>query len=213
MRQILVISAIIAVIQTSSAQIIRSYGIKAGAVLAGQHWDYSPSSPLAGIDIADQMRWGLDVGCFIEWLDTPTFTLITEAHYLQRGFREELPATSPASPDGIWTQVLTPRLDYLSIPLLMKARIDFASVSPYLLSGPRYDVLLSKNPDGYDLVIDQIKDYDWGLAFGAGIVYDLSPCFDVGAEFRYDLSFQDIYKTNILTVRNHSMQFQAYIAF
>jgi len=213
MRRILVLIAVYCFVLSADAQPLRSYGIKAGAVLAGQHWRYSSFFPPPGVTIADQMRWGLDVGLFLEWLDNPTFTLITEFHYLQRGFREELPGSSAASPELMGTTVLSPRLDYLSIPLLMKFRIDFPPFSPYVLAGPRYDILMNTNPDNFEAVLDDIKGYDWGMTLGIGIVYDVSPEYDIGAEFQYDLSFQDIYNTEILTVRNHSMQFLLFAAF
>ena len=213
MRQILVVIAIVTLIHAADAQIVKSYGIKAGAVLAGQDWEYSPSSPLAGLDIADQMRWGVDVGCFVEWFDNPTFSLVTEVHYAQRGCQDEVVVRSTSHPEGIGTKILSPRLDYLSLPLLLKARLDFVPVSPYLLAGPRFDVLLGKHPDGFDLVINQIKDHDWGITLGAGIAYDISSGYAIGAEFRYELSLQDIYETDMLTVRNHSMQFLTFVAF
>jgi opacity protein-like surface antigen len=213
MRLIFVVAASLAIASASSAQLFQSYGIKAGPVLAGQHWDYAPSSPLAGLDIADQMRWGIDVGCFVEWFDHPTLSLLTEVHYVQRGFRDEYAVTSPTSPEIIGTEVLTPRLDYLSMPLLLKARLDYASVSPYVLAGPRFDILLNKNPDNFDLIVDKFKKYDWGLTLGGGIAFEAFPGYDIGAEFRYELSLQDIYRTDMLTVRNHSMQFLAYVAF
>ena len=38
MKQILVVIATVTLIHTADAQLIKSYGIKAGAVLAGQDW-------------------------------------------------------------------------------------------------------------------------------------------------------------------------------
>jgi hypothetical protein len=98
-------------------------------------------------------------------------------------------------------------VDYLSVPVLAKVRLSFPAITPYLIAGPRADLLLSKKGDGFDAVIDKFKSTDVGGTFGLGV--ELHTLLPVGllAEIRYNPSFRDAFKNEFLSVRNHSFDF------
>jgi hypothetical protein len=209
MKSILLSTAFCFLLQTSEAQLIRSYGIKAGAVIAGQDWKYSS----LGFTIADKMRWGFDIGCFVEWLDISTVSIVSELHYVQKGFKDEIIVTTAASPEGVGTKELTPRIDYLSIPILVKLRMDLPSFSPYILGGPRYDILITTKPEGYDVVLNYLRKSDMGITFGGGFECSIIPDVLLGLEYRYSMSLVDVYSTEVLKVRNRSMELLVFVDF
>jgi opacity protein-like surface antigen len=209
MKTIFLSIAFCFLIQTSEAQLIRSYGIKTGAVIAGQDWKYSS----LGFTVADKMRWGFDFGCFVEWLNIPTVSIVSELHYVQKGFKEEVNVTTAASPDVVGTKELTPRVDYLSIPLLVKCRMDLPSFSPYVIVGPRYDVLITTKPEGFDVVLNHLRKSDIGITFGGGFECSIMPEVLLGMEYRYSMSLDDVYSTEVLKVRNRSMEFLLFVGF
>jgi opacity protein-like surface antigen len=178
-------------------------------VLASQTWDYGT---LAN-DLDTESRWGVDAGVFVEWLTMPVFSISSELHYMQKGMKLSILLTSEQDPEG-WGEYLTrsPRVDYLSALVLAKARLLDHGVSPYLLAGPRLDVLLQTKGDGFELVLDRFRETDVGVTVGAGIEVNASDAVALGAEFRYSPSLSDGYSSG-LTVRNSSMEFLVVVGF
>ena len=191
---------------TSEAQLVKAYGVKAGAVTAGQDWKYSGFSS----SIANNMRWGIDIGGYIEWLNIPVVSIVSELHYVQKGFKDEFIMTSQTGPDPIGTYEVTPRIDYLSIPILVKLRMDLPSFSLYIIVGPRYDIMLSSDADFFGPTFTKS---DMGITAGGGLESTLIPGMIIGLEFQYSMSLQDIYSTDLLKVRNQSMEFLLVVGF
>ena len=185
------------------AQLVRSYGLKAGTAAANQNWEYA-SLP-ASLDT--RTRWGLDIGAFVEWLNMPTFSVLSEVHYVQKGFKTEIPVTTEQFPEGNGTYLsFSPVVHYLSIPIMAKGRIDIGSATVYGFAGPRVDVLLSEQGDAFDAVVKNFKGSEFGASLGVGLETAQLGHFVVGLEFRYSPTFQDSYSTSLLSVRNRSME-------
>jgi hypothetical protein len=187
----------------AEAQLIRSLGVKAGASAASQDWLYADRD----ISVDALTRWGLDIGGFIEWFNIPVFSLSSEVHYIQKGFREELPVTSAESPDSHGMLLtLSPRVDYLSVPILAKCRFDLGSSSLYILAGPRVDFLLSTKDAGFGEVLSNFKSREFGATVGLGYEATKLGPLTIGAEVRYSPTLQDSFSTNLLSVRNRSLE-------
>ncbi len=183
-------------------QLTRGWGIKVGAVSATESWDYT-----ADINFEADRRWGLDLGAYVEFLDVPVISVLGEVHYIQKGFSQTLPVTTTAQPLGTGEFItMKPRVDYLSIPVLAKLRFDLGLVSPYIIAGPRFDFLLSKDTEGYGDVLDNFKSQDVGISVGAGAEVALPILPALLAEFRYSPSFSEAYNSNLLTVKNESFE-------
>ncbi len=204
MKSKFVIAFLLIIQSAGSAQIIRTIGVKGGAVSATQSWDYA--SPFTGFDT--ERRWGIDIGVFVEWLNLPVFSLSSEVHYIQKGMKLSLPITTEQNPDGTgeyWTR--SPRVDYLSVPVLAKVRFLDAQLSPYIVAGPRVDFLLQTKGDGFEVVLDKFEKVDFGTTVGVGIEIKSFELVQLGIEFRFSPSFNDGYSSTYTKVRNSSMEF------
>jgi opacity protein-like surface antigen len=211
MKKIILIAAIGLLYYSSEAQLIRGYGIKAGTVGAGQDWTYAGF--LSG-SMDTKTRWGIDAGGYVEWLDIPFVSFLTECHYIQKGFKISIPVTTLAFPEGTGEyQERFPQMNYVSIPIMAKVRMSMPLFTPYIIGGIHYDILLSTSGDGFDEVIKNTKNYDTGVTIGAGVESNVLPKITVGLEFRYSPSVMDIYSTDNLKVRNHSVEVLGYVGF
>lgn len=203
MKSTVIILLTLLIQATSHSQAIRNIGVKLGGVAANQSWTYSsiPSLPT-------ERRWGIDVGVFIEWFNMPVFSLSSELHFIQRGMKLSLPTITPQDPERTGQLVTrSPRLDYLSLPLLAKASLNDGVFSPYVVAGPRVDFLLQTKGEGFQAVFDKFEKVEFGVSVGAGIDLHAFDKVNLGFEFRFSPSLKDGYSTQFLSVRNTSMEF------
>jgi len=203
MKTKLAIVSLLIIQFSSTAQLVRTVGVKGGAVAAAQSWDLA--SPFS---LDTERRWGIDVGVFVEWLNMPVFSLSSELHYIQKGMKYSLPITTEEFPDGTgeyW--IRSPRVDYLSIPLLGKARIPVEWLSPYVIAGPRVDFLLHTEGEGFEIVLDKFEKIDLGATIGVGLEVKVFDPAQLGIEFRFSPSFKDGYSSPYTKVRNSSLEF------
>lgn len=166
---------------TCTSQDLESYGIKSGACAATQsEWFTSVG-----------YRWGFDAGAYAEWKMSDAVSMSTEVHYIQKGvrfIRGVISETGPGWPGG-WS----PRIDYVALPILVKARLMDAAVSPYLLAGPRADVLVHTDEDGIrNSEFNPLEKTDFGLTIGAGIELHTETAPHLGIEVRYSPSFKEV---------------------
>jgi hypothetical protein len=191
----------VAVSSTAHAQLLRGFGIKVGVTAANQTWDFA-SQP----DPSTDNRWGITASAFVELLRMPYLSLLVEAQYAQKGMSWSGLVATAQNPDGTG-QFITkrPRVDFLSIPILAKMRFGMPLVTPYLIAGPRYDLLLTRHGEGFQAVIDRFKSSELGATFGVGAELAAVLPFDVLIEFRYNASLQDAYDGNSLKVRNRTI--------
>ncbi len=205
--------AIILVILSSltNAQLISSYGMKVGIANASQSWDYSGN--LSTIEIFDKSRIGLDLGIYTELFDFPVISILAEAHYIQKGFKDAIIVTTMDSPDEGETKSFTPRIDYISIPLLAKLRYETNSFIIYGIAGPRFDILIGRNSEAVGAVFDDFKNTDFGGTIGLGLEIPIGGNYRAGGEFRYSPSIQNIFSNGILEVKNKSLEFLVVFGF
>ncbi len=200
-KRIIVLCVVLTTI--SYGQVIRGYGFKLGAVAANQTWQYTNWS----VPPKDY-RWGFAASAYLELFDCVNFSALIEAQYSQKGFSETLPITTESQPDGTGEFItMAPRADYLSLPLLAKVQLPLSDWTPYLLAGPRLDILLSTKADEYSVIFDKLKTPEFGATVGVGVEFTSILPMAVLTEIRYNPSFVDAYSSNFLTVRNRSLDF------
>ena len=190
-------------ISQTEAQLLKSFGAKLAYTSSGQEFDYSS----AGFTLNPDRRNGFGVGLYAEWLNLPIVSVVTEVDYVQRGMVMEYPMTGPESPaEQIGTIMNDNRLDYLSIPILAKATVPMGLVSPYVIAGPRIDLLLGHNDESisYRLLYENFKKTSMGGTVGAGAQLNTILPIDLLLEFRYNFYFTDTYKTDLLKIRNNA---------
>jgi hypothetical protein len=202
-KWLFILAAFVSAASMTHAQLVRGYGIKLGIVAANQSWKYADTPELTTSE-----RWGVTGGVYVELLDLPLVSVVGEIQYTEKGMTFSAPVTTELQPNGTGQFITqSPKVDYLSIPILAKVRLPFPAISPYLIAGPRADLLLSKKGEGFEAVVDKFKSTDVGGTLGLGV--ELHTLLPVGllAEIRYNPSFRDAYKNEFLSVRNHSFDF------
>jgi hypothetical protein len=206
MRKTMLLLALLFVLQPRAgrAQLVASYGIKAGLTSASHNLEYR-LTPAPTI----RRRVGMTAAGFVEWLNLPSVSLITQIEYTQRGMGQDFLVTGPSGPQAIGTRTLFGRLHYLSIPVLVKAQIIFPGLAPYLLAGPRADFLLSTSSDegAFDILYSKMKRSTYGASVGLGIQTSAILPVKLLFEARYNFDLQDSYATDLLNVRNNAFDF------
>lgn len=198
----------------SPAQLIRSYGVKSGIARAAQDWTYSRSSLAYGLTVFDKSRMGLCIGGYVEWFNLPFISIISEIDYVQKGARDEFVVTTAENPDGTGQlKTVTPRIDYLSMPLTGKLRLETAALTFYAFGGPRIDFVVGRNEEGSGSVFRELKSPEFGISVGAGFDIPILFALKIGGEVRYSCSPQYAYSNQYLTVQNKSTEFLLTIAF
>lgn len=211
-KKLMLLFALSAIYCHSHAQLVHSYGVKVGIAQASQNWNYS--GMFTGVTVYQKPRLGLNVGVFVEWLNIPVISVMTEVHYIQKGAEDEYEVRTVQFPEGTGEmRTLSPRIDYLSIPLLAKLRYETPYISLYSFGGPRFDILTGNNNDASGAVFNEFKSSEYGLTFGAGIEVPLITFYRIGCEIRRSYSSQNAFANQVLTVKNNSTELLLTIGF
>ena len=115
--------------------------------------------------------------------------LQVELNYMQRGWREVLPATATSTAADYRRQ-----LDYIEVPLLMHLAFGnkfrgFINLGPQIGYCFRDTEYGTKNPLYTHHYVPIQKPFDWGLAGGLGVYYrtNMIGTFQLEARFNYSL--------------------------
>jgi len=186
-----------------NAQLLRTYGIKVAYTSADQKLEYY----YLGGNLTTLRRDGFNVAIYAEWLNTPIFSIVTQCEYTQRGFGNEIIETSEFGPMEIGSYKLFNRVDYLSIPIFGKITIPMEIIKPYVLIGPRLDYLLGykSGVGGYNVLFDNFSKTIIGASFGVGVDLKGLSTLPILLEGRYNIDLKDSYNTDLLKVRNNSI--------
>jgi hypothetical protein len=193
----------------SQAQLIKGYGLKIGLTSADQKLKYSSFTG------DTKRRIGFNVGGYVEWLDIPFFSVLTEVEYVQRGMGQEFTITTEDSPEGIGKKTLYTRLDYISIPVLAKATLPGTIISPYIVAGPRLDILLGYKSDenAFNDLYGKFKKNIFGGTVGLGAETGSVLPVTLTADVRYNFDFTKSFKNEYLEVSNNAFDFMVGIRF
>ncbi|MBC8395457.1 MAG: PorT family protein [Candidatus Marinimicrobia bacterium] len=192
------------IISVSNAQILNSFGLKIGMVNAKQDWNYS--GMFSGLEVYNETRLGLNIGGYIEWNIFPSICVSSEIHYIQKGAKNKIPSYEYS--DGTGNQIqLTPRLDYLSIPIIFNFHYIVSKLVLYGMIGPKLDLLVGKNEDAVGYVFDELKTSELGYTFGFGVVFGKLGGNNIGLEIRKSRALENAYSNENLTVSNYSTEF------
>jgi hypothetical protein len=206
MKKIIFAVLILSVISfsMSESQLIRGYGLKVGVASTNQNWDWAPVYGTVSTSTAAYQS--LDIGAFIEWLDIPLFSVLTEVQYIRKGSDVTSYHITPFPGSVVFNYAgyLSTRISYLSVPLLAKLRMNGGLLSPYIVAGPRFDFRLSSSNGAFSS--GDLKTIDVGGTFGVGVESASILPIQVGLEFRYSPDFQASYSGPSYTVRNRSLE-------
>jgi hypothetical protein len=179
------------------AGIIASYGIEGGLAVSNVTGD------MFG---ATKSRLAFTAGVQAEWFKSSFVSFITQFKYIPKGYSFELP-NAMILPDGtiqeLGVTTYVHRIDYFSLPVLIRGEYKKYSVMPYLQVGPRVDFNLeSSRIEGLGLVLDYKKIVMGGSA-GAGLNCSIDKKVIVGVSLSYDFDFTKAIQSSSL--KNNSL--------
>lgn len=155
------------------------------------------AGPIGGVNLGNaavedhddtDARTGLAVGGRVEFGVTSPYSLLLEAMYVQKGARFEVSAGPFGDIDAEGD------LDYLEIPLLVKAKFGSSSGHAYAFAGPSLGINL--NSEGrFGSFSDTFKDESAGMVFsgdiGLGAAFRMAKYVWLTGDARYSHAFSD----------------------
>lgn len=134
-------------------------------------------------------------------VDIKTVTSYHVGAYVNLNFSDKwgiTPEVQYAAYGSEWDKVKVD-LDYVSLPVMLRFKpISLLSLE----AGPQFSFLTKAHVEDVGDVTDQLKNNDFGLAFGAAVHLPLG--FNVGA--RYILGFTNISEVSEESIKNRTIQ-------
>jgi hypothetical protein len=176
--------------KTAPAQPHLSIGVKVGATSSG----VSSTVPQHSV----KRRVGFGAFGYVDWALVPHLAVVGELGYAARGFVEEQEARD-AQNLSLGIVHAKSRLDYLSTSITLRASYSTGAVSPYVIAGPRLDILMSRTAGTFDFEIGSVESpfadlYEspaFGGIVGAGVDTGDLLAVPILLEVRYDFDVTD----------------------
>ena len=146
MKKLFFVLVLVIITSNSEAQFVRGYWLKLGTTISNQEWNYKDASGLSNASFDSDNKIGFNVGLFVEFLDMPFISVVTELGYIKKGMKNESPIRTLSQPGGTGEyKTWDTRIDYINLSAFGKIRFDAALFSPYILLGPKFDLEISRN--------------------------------------------------------------------
>ena len=201
------------------AQALRSYGVKAAFTSSDVAFEFEYGS----LDF--DRRRGTNVALFAEWLDNPFFSLLTQLEYAQRGFvmvfQRTVPSRDNPEVGHVEDVAAGTRIDYLSALVPLKLRYPVgASLTPFVLVGPRVDILLGQHAEEYEgafgperFKLQDLRRSQVGFSTGAGLTVGGLGKLSLTLEARYNLDFTDASSNPEVEIKHNAFDVWFGVAF
>lgn len=153
------------------------------------------------ISVSTSTHLGLLLGAISEIRLSETGSLQIGLSYIQKRVAlNSLPST--------W------KVDYLEIPILLKASLLSAAVKPYFLCGPalgiglqrKLEVTLANEVHEFDIE-DSVEPNDFVIYVGGGAEYQVNATLDIFADARYAMGMMNVNKSGNGSWKNSGFQF------
>jgi opacity protein-like surface antigen len=168
------------------------------------------NASISPININSSSRTGFMVGGFADIGMSRIISIRPGIRYVTKGF----------SIDQGQGTMLTHKLNYLEIPMLLKAGIPLRQVVPYFMAGPTLGIQLSATAEVNNAAQVQTVDVgtsyetiDIGLLFGSGLEFNVGNNIDVFTGFSYSLGLSNNYKINNVSIKNYGLQITGGVKF
>jgi hypothetical protein len=187
-QTILVLTGIVS-ITCAKGQVFNSFGVKLGASIANQTWQYKSIDE----ELDTENRTGFYSALTVDFFNSKYLNLTTDIAYCQKGHTIEVQNTTIDMPEGDGTyKTMDTRFDYIVLNPMLKVKYEANHFIPYALLGIRMDSQLSYKSD-FDLqeIDGDIKKSLWGLNCGIGVEYKLNK-FGVFIESQYLPDFSKV---------------------
>lgn len=173
--------AILFLASVAPAQTPLSLGLQAGVNFAN-----SSTDP----DLSLSSKTGMMVGGFVEVPLSPVIYITGEVFYIQKGAELSLLGFDSKF-----------KLDYLEIPILLKAKFDAQGFTPFVFAGPNFGINVSSEIEasyggfgGSADIKDWVESLDMAIDFGAGGEIPVAPTTSLVVSIRYSLGLTDAFK-------------------
>ncbi len=201
-------------IQEMRGQSSTRMGIAGGPTVADAELDYSSwlNSFNFPYTVNQSTRKGLAVGGMVEFPLSEPLSLMVEPMYIQKGITMDL------SSSGVHELTAIFRLDYLQIPVTVRATFLHGQFHPYVFAGPNIGIRVSANVEeqmppssemerrqpGTRDISDHVKALDLAFDAGGGLQYDLREGVSLLVSARYSLGLNSV--TNPVDSNDQSFQ-------
>jgi len=181
-------------------------GVRGGINIANLSFDPEISTILPGM--SNSNRTVFLVGGILQLDLAGPVSLVVEPTYIQKGVNVEgnnILFEIEGQQYQLNNLKVSYKLEYLEIPVLLKVNIPLPMVKPYAEVGPTIGLNLSSSFTtdityaGQDMSEDtdnkdNTSSTEFGLAFGAGVEYSISPLVSFVIDGRYSLGLSDLSK-------------------
>lgn len=181
------------------------WGIKAGVSVSNQSYQYKTMA----VERHFEEYKGLNVDLFGNTVQTDHFSIAGQMSYSRKGCIEEVSSTyaDPSSPQGYSNggkMKLKNQIDYISVAVLGRMGLDLNLFKPYVFAGPRWDFPI-RTKSISSSIYDHIKN-NWGYSAGFGTEFKFFWPERMLVEFQYSPDFDEIFKSDGLTVTKWSYE-------
>ena len=180
---------------------MESFGFKAGVSMANQSYKFTPID----YTMETESVVGPTFGFFLEVLKGAHFSFQMDLAYTSKGSKTttESITVNHMDNDRIYVNegdLLTSKFSYLSFSPMGRYRFEMEGMIPYLLLGPRLDILLSYETDS-DYPLETQNNLILGLTLGTGLEFTLSK-LSLFAELQYQPDLSPVNSTEPLLINN-----------
>ncbi len=183
---VLVVTAVFALpLQAQNAAFPINFGARAGVNL-GQ----ASLTPDVPSNVSKSFRTGLAGGLYGDFGVAEGFFIDAEVLYQQGGIKLSSGGTD-----------VTVKIDDINVPVSLKYKFAMqgSNVKPYIFGGGDigFNVKAEDESGGVSIDIkDSIESVNYGLHFGAGVEFEVSPGVNILVDGRYNLGLKDVDKTS-----------------
>ena len=197
---------------TVTGQIMGSYGVKAGVSLANQSYQFTPIE----YTVETQPVIGPSLAFFVEAFRGEHLSIQVDLAYAPRGSKTTTSSVTVNHLDNDRIIVnegdlQVSKFNYLSLSPMARLRAQKGAITPYVLLGPRIDLLLNYNT-GSDHPLEEQNSLVVGLSGGVGLEYSLTMA-GVFAELQYQPDLSPVTNMEPLLINNNSLVFTVGIRF
>ena len=207
--KLLIIGILISMSTSSvSAAPLKHWGFKLGYTTAKQNWEHDW---ISNDDIS--LRAGLHAGVFTEWLELRGLSIRASFQYEQKGFEYTF-MTADESGALLGEMTSPSRLDYISVPILLKYSVVKDKWVGSFMVGPRLDIFLGADEGEGNITFgfeDEYKDLVLGLSAGISVERKVTSKNWLLVEFQYNYDPFWLYEhTNIATGNDFRMKNESF---
>lgn len=189
MKKILILTAVIILVSLSV------YGQTTNPIYLGARAGLNLGNATLDPDVASgaskSARTGIAAGAYSEFGVAEGLAITAEALYVQGGFKE-----SESGFEGTF------KWDAITVPVNLKYKfaIQNSQVKPFIFGGGNVAFTMKsefENPDGSTTDYkDSTESVGFGLQFGAGVEYEVSPGVNLFLDGQYGLGLKNLDKTS-----------------